>query len=104
MTNTKEIVERLRARLPEQTLTNGEYNHHTQLGEDLADAVVIIEQQAAEIERLKAAVSEAICHLSPTGCKAMNRATKEVERWPEWKQDAMAEAVKVSVSEANDHD
>lgn len=37
-----------------------------------------IEAQAAEIERLRAAVAEATCHLSPEGCRLMNAAYSSV--------------------------
>ncbi len=53
MNDVKELVERLR--------------------DEAADT---IEQQAAEIERLRRAVAEAACYLSPAGCKAMNDAYK----------------------------
>lgn len=43
---------------------------------DIEGALETIEQQADEIERLRRAVAEATCHLSPAGCKAMNDAYK----------------------------
>jgi hypothetical protein len=36
-----------------------------------------------EIERLRAGISEAICYLSPSGCKAMNEAMRQVSDNPD---------------------